>query len=263
MLVHGAVETLAMDAAWQGWRVGAWGEPECKALQEMFSEADLRPVAVRAFRSERLFGSSLIEFLAKNPDKYFEILGNPVPGDDTSLAGRAISLMPIGWLRQNQARHARHLDAIVEMLQRAPRGLALMPDAAPRLPVEDVSGPVVYRMVCRELIPALSTAASKIDRVEVLLLLARVAFALERHRLATGRWPANLADLVPGQLASIPIDPMDGQPLRYKPGTNGTCLLYSVGPDGRDDGGSGTMHAKPPADWTWRASKVARETRAQ
>jgi hypothetical protein len=43
--------------------------------------------------------------------------------------------------------------------------------------------------------------------------------------------------LTPDLLPSVPIDCMDGQPLRYRPNADGTFLLYSVGENGVDDGG--------------------------
>jgi hypothetical protein len=64
-----------------------------------------------------------------------------------------------------------------------------------------------------------------------------VALALERFRLRNGRLPANLAALTPDFLAATPLDGMDGKPFRYQLKPDGTFLLYSVGEDGRDDGG--------------------------
>ncbi|MBN2132293.1 MAG: hypothetical protein JW741_22520 [Sedimentisphaerales bacterium] len=66
---------------------------------------------------------------------------------------------------------------------------------------------------------------------------ARVAVALERHRLATGDLPEKLSDLVPAYLPAIPQDPFDGKPLRYKQLDAG-FVVYSIGPDRQDDGGT-------------------------
>ena len=46
----------------------------------------------------------------------------------------------------------------------------------------------------------------------------------------------NLADLVPRFLAAVPTDPFNGAPLRYKRSEQG-FIVYSIGPDGHDDGG--------------------------
>ena len=45
-----------------------------------------------------------------------------------------------------------------------------------------------------------------------------------------------LADLVPDYLSEVPQDPFSGKPLLYRRNAKG-YVLYSVGLDGRDDGG--------------------------
>jgi hypothetical protein len=58
----------------------------------------------------------------------------------------------------------------------------------------------------------------------------------ERYRLKHGELPQKMADL--GEfLPSIPLDPYDGQPLRLKV-EDGELVLYSVGKNAADDGGS-------------------------
>ena len=47
----------------------------------------------------------------------------------------------------------------------------------------------------------------------------------------------DLAALVPEFLTAIPHDPMSGKLLIYRLRPDGAFLLYSVGLDGRDDGG--------------------------
>jgi hypothetical protein len=61
--------------------------------------------------------------------------------------------------------------------------------------------------------------------------------ALELHRTRSGEYPAALADLVPGILDSLPLDPWTGQLFRYQRLSATEYGLYSVGPDRTDDGG--------------------------
>jgi hypothetical protein len=69
------------------------------------------------------------------------------------------------------------------------------------------------------------------------LQVTRAALEIERWRLAHGgRAPDSLADLVPEFAPSIPLDPFDNNPLRYKKLARG-FLLYSIGADFTDDGG--------------------------
>lgn len=81
-------------------------------------------------------------------------------------------------------------------------------------------------------------------RVRVSLLLADIA--IRRFRLDHGAYPAGLDQLVPKYLKSLPPDPFSREkPLRYIPASGG-CLLYSLGPDLKDDGGKPSPHR---GDW--------------
>ena len=62
------------------------------------------------------------------------------------------------------------------------------------------------------------------------------AVAVERYRLAHGHWPDRLEDLIPAYLSKIPIDPFDGQPLRFRRLKDGV-IIYTVGEDQKDEGG--------------------------
>ena len=88
------------------------------------------------------------------------------------------------------------------------------------------------------------------------------ALALQRFKLAQGHFPTQLAELVPAYVTSIPRDPVDGQPLRYRLLADGNFLLYSVGENGVDDGGnparadrdsdkSMNWLARQNLDWVW------------
>jgi hypothetical protein len=64
----------------------------------------------------------------------------------------------------------------------------------------------------------------------------RVALALFAYRAQHGRFPDRLAELAPQTMPIVPHDPYDEQPLRYQKTDRG-WIVYSVGPDLRDDGG--------------------------
>jgi hypothetical protein len=73
--------------------------------------------------------------------------------------------------------------------------------------------------------------------------LTITALGVERFRLARGRLPVNLNELVPQLLSAVPLDPFDGQPLRYHRLTKG-YVIYSIGSNGHDDGGR-----EKPINW--------------
>lgn len=65
----------------------------------------------------------------------------------------------------------------------------------------------------------------------------KAALAIERYRLKNANLPDTLDQLSPGFLASTPNDRFDGQSIRFKKLGRG-YTVYSVGVDGRDNGGA-------------------------
>jgi hypothetical protein len=90
-----------------------------------------------------------------------------------------------------------------------------------------------------------SISFTKLAYTQANLALWRVALSLQDYKFAHGQYPASLADLQKTLDWTIPLDPFSGQALLYR--TEGAeFVVYSVGPDLRDDGG------KPPAGGDWR-----------
>ncbi len=80
---------------------------------------------------------------------------------------------------------------------------------------------------------------------------ARTALAAEYYRLDhQDQLPTSLTDLMPDYLDAVPIDPYDGQPIKYKIVDAG-YIVYSIGEDKTDDDGqekdaSGDMYTPGP-----------------
>lgn len=87
------------------------------------------------------------------------------------------------------------------------------------------------------LLPSIGKAALADTRMTALVRLAGVTVAIERHRIATDREPpANISELSPQFLKSIPIDPYTGETIGYRT-TDGGYVVYSVGADLKDEAG--------------------------
>ncbi len=67
--------------------------------------------------------------------------------------------------------------------------------------------------------------------------LAVLALALAAYHCEKGAYPQSLDALAPDYLDDVPLDEFTGQPLRYVSNEHG-YLLYSLGPNGKDDGGT-------------------------
>ncbi|HVU09484.1 MAG TPA: hypothetical protein VHG89_13185 [Verrucomicrobiae bacterium] len=135
------------------------------------------------------------------------------------------------------------------------------------------SGETDFHSMLSESIVTLGNVTRKVMQVEVARQTAIAAIALKRHQLKHGNYPKDLDSLVPEFLSAVPLDPVDGKPLRYKLNADGTFLLYSIGENGMDDGGnpapeknvesSNFFWQYPNAlDWVWPQPATEEEVQA-
>jgi hypothetical protein len=122
----------------------------------------------------------------------------------------------------------------------APRGQALPKALADA--VAKVTGAASACMI----VPVCERVQMARDRSEQLQRNLYLAFALEAYHADHGTYPAKLNELAPKYIAAIPNDIFSGKPLIYRQAENG-YLLYSVGPNCRDDDGRNSGD-NPPGD---------------
>jgi hypothetical protein len=87
----------------------------------------------------------------------------------------------------------------------------------------------------------MSAVFDKTMRTETAKQMMVTAIALKRYQLKHGNYPADLNSLVREFLPAVTLDPVDGQPLRYRRNADGTFVLYSVGENGVDHGGDPSL----------------------
>lgn len=85
--------------------------------------------------------------------------------------------------------------------------------------------------------PGLNSKIQVTVRADAQHRLVEIALAMCRYRAKNGRYPEKLDDLIPDFIALVPLDPFDGKPIRLKY-SDDKLVIYSVGPDGIDDGGA-------------------------
>ncbi|HVS34156.1 MAG TPA: hypothetical protein VMS17_01160, partial [Gemmataceae bacterium] len=95
-------------------------------------------------------------------------------------------------------------------------------------------------------LPGYGQLLDTLDRLEQVGRNVQIAFALAAYRRDHGGYPAKLDDLAPKYLSAIPDDQFSGGPLIYHITDKG-YLFYSVGVNGRDDGGH-SFEDDPPGD---------------
>jgi len=265
-LVRVAIQSIAFSAFWDGTAQHAWSDAQLAAFQQRFEGLKQRDSLVKAFRGERLFGKTTFELMREgrlDPDT----LG--AMESDESGNSFGWGLVPRAWLLQNQAYHSKVLDQVVGALQRCDpeRGIAAKGSIWETERVEQTVFDTAnrrfhpYRILTHMLLPSLAKVHAKADRSLTTSRLAITVAGLERHRLATGTYPKALDDLVPKWVPTVPLDPMDGQPLRYRLNADGTFTLYSVGPNHADDNGVFESQQGQDLDWVWPPNHPTEERR--
>jgi hypothetical protein len=265
-LVRVAIQSSAFSAFWAGTSQHAWSDAQLAAFQQRFEGLKQRDSLVKAFRGERLFGKTTFELMREgrlDPDTLGAM--------ESDESGNSIGwgLVPRAWLLQNQAYHSKVLDQVVGALQRCDpeRGIAAKGSIWETERVDQTvfntasRGFHPYRIFTQLLLPGLAKVHAKADRSLTTSRLAIAVAGLERHRLATGRYPKALSDLVPKWVPAVPLDPMDGQPLRYRLNADGTFTVYGIGPNQTDDNGVFESKQGQDLDWVWPPSHPTEERR--
>ena len=105
--------------------------------------------------------------------------------------------------------------------------------------------PIPTDPICRMLAPTFDMARFKYDENRTYDALLTAMMALQAYKMDHGGYPATLGQLIPGYLPAVPADVFaDGKPLHYRRTNTGYCL-YSIGPDGKDDGGTPSQDGRP------------------
>lgn len=99
--------------------------------------------------------------------------------------------------------------------------------------------------------PAAMQCRTAEDRARQRFRNVRIACALAAYRIDHGGYPAKLEALQPKYLEKAPADVFSGRPLKYRSRGKG-YLLYSVGPNGRDNSGWNREHKLDADDITVR-----------
>jgi type II secretory pathway pseudopilin PulG len=87
------------------------------------------------------------------------------------------------------------------------------------------------------IVPALDRFLFQAAHAQASHAAAYVGVAADRYRLDHGTFPPSLDALVPQYLDDVPLDPFDNAPLKFRL-RGGDFLVYSIGPDRKDDGGA-------------------------
>lgn len=254
------VETLTDGLRLQGWR-----EPELVALQQQLGGIDLLPQGQAGLRRERALVCQTLQVIkAGEFAEYFDysLLDLPKPTwwkRNTDPAFLLLKFAPRGWVLQNMAAIARAEQLTVEIFNTDNRLVEPAKAAAAMREVERLRNHRnPYTVLASRAAPSYVRAASTVALNQTRANQALIACGLERYHRLHGAYPETLDALMPQFVPHLPRDLIGGQPLHYHRTTEGRFILYSVGWNEKDDGGTvafdeaGKRVNRDEGDWVWR-----------
>jgi hypothetical protein len=247
-LVRIACHTIAMRKIERALAQGEASEASLRVLQKVLEEEAEEPLLLYGLRGERGGVDGLMQCIQDGEIKFSQLRGLMSFGMPGVRLDPFEDLGLIFMLVSPKTQRAALLKYETGMVE-----IAKLP-AEQQLPKlkEHVATLHSQPVMVRLLAPALEKVASACHRTQAETRCAAVALAVERYRLARGHWPDSLAILIPDFLPKVPTDPFDGLPLRFRPFDQGV-VIYSVGPDGVDNGGNiGKNPVAPGSDLGFR-----------
>ena len=274
-LVRIAVLQIALQPVWEGLADRQWTEADLNVIASKLSELDFLADYHLSMRSERAADIWLMDYFHKRGisglNEMNDIMGQLGMSQEHAelkqlLKKATFPLIPGGWFDQNKLTfcliHEKYMLPLVD------KGRRVVPPAIVGQsesfieqqgwrPYDMFSKLMLHDLLSRLLPGGLSRVAEKCALGQACADLARVACALERYRLANEQFPETLDALAPKFIETLPHDLINGQPLKYRRTDDGQFVLYSVGWNETDDGGTvGLTKSGSPdwhqGDWVWR-----------
>lgn len=256
-LVRLAMLEYDLQPIYEGLTERQWSDAQLAELDVELAKLDFLADYQHSMRGERVCAITTIDYVRKT--RNLGMLGGDNPSEISPIRN-LLWLVPSGWFYLNDLALAQ-MNQLVLLPLADVQDRIVSPGAVRR--ANDAETDLVTKsprvaFIAKQIYPALSGVVQKFAFAQEAVDLSRVAIALERYRLAHGKYPESLAALTPRFIKKFPHDIITGQPLKYRCEADGKFILYSVGWNETDDGGvvvcdkkTGAVHQKE-GDWVWR-----------
>lgn len=275
-LVRAACLHIAIRPIWEGLAEHHWTDAQLQQLQARLEAYDFLADMQSSLRSERAAGVLTVDLLRKKGLDLlatFEDEASPVKFDQQqkALLGLLGRMMPAGWYDQEKLHYCELYDdefrGIVDVSSRRVFAGRITTNGSKSGAFAKSNGDFAYGTPTRGmwhaifhhdimaalLLPSLARIPIRAAAAQTDADQAAIACALERYRLANGQFPGDLQALVPRFAAHLPNDLITGEPYIYRRSDDDLFVLYSVGWNEKDDGGTpgATMFDETAGDWVW------------
>ncbi len=248
-MIRTAITGLGLAVTWEALQAPGWTEASLAALEMDWETVDLTDAFEKGMTGERAFGDCAFSYVrsasSRERIKFFRLNSGP-PGQSLEDYFVQFVLAPL-WRANSETDeffHLQNLQKSLDSFRQLHQGTSMNEvDGQLKAHIDEInvtlSRPMAkYQYLISAIaLPNYTRAASVCVRTETQRRLTVTAVAIERYRLRNGHPPPGLNAMVPEFLSAVPIDLMSAKPLGYKLNADGGFTLYSVGEDGRDDGG--------------------------
>lgn len=258
-LERARVANLAMDTTWAALQMPGWTEAGLSALQSAWEGCDLQSDMARALEMEQALQLAQFDTFKQTPNalnRYLLFFENSTRGSadrllhpsaqDWFLCHVYAPVWKFAWADLDEYLSLNHSQETIRLTHLVQTNFWTSVVNSPLLQ-ESGSAYSSERtpswfnqkrfLFAQPVMRANLYFAGMAAMTQTGCEMTRAAIALERFKLRENRLPSALEDLIPVYLPVVPVDRMDGKPLRYSLQSEGFYLLYSVGRNGTDEGG--------------------------
>jgi hypothetical protein len=245
-MINVAVTGLYVNIIGEGFKLHAWQESQLVTLQEQLKDIHLMSFVAKAFETEPAAVCRSIETAPiKKLFSSFE-----------SKTVDAFAIMPRGWMYWNLVNVVEVDQFQAHIFDREHDSISpgASKEASHRLDTF-MNSRSPFRIAARIAVPNFLKATQTTVHHQTIVNEALIACALERYSIAHAEYPELLAALVPQFIDRIPHDVINDGQLKYRR-TNDGFVLYSVGWNEKDDGGTQMLTKDGRSnfdngDWVW------------
>lgn len=254
---------------WELCEAHAGSAEDFRRLQQELSRFDARAAVLHAFRGEMASSAETLLWMNRVAGSHFletitviSPMGEP---NRPNWFARALwSVVPRGWMDMNVATIVDlEFNHVIKPLRDKGLRAALEEGAATETELKNrrTSRQLDSILACL-MLPATTPVISRAAYTAALNNQTIIACALERWYLEHKSYPDSLEELKREGESPLPGDPMSGGPMHYRRTADGHYALWSVGFDGKDDGGKRMLDPKKldstrfsdpkyKGDWVW------------
>ena len=256
--------SFVCGATWEICDAHAGTPEDFTKLEAALEDLDFLKGTLVGFRSDTIAGVNALQFIRRRRQR---VSGLFPDGESRSALGSfTISVIPWGVFDANGAVFAdRKFKFLIKPLR--DQGWLKAPQAS-RDWEKEVSETKTHvwthpsYLMTAIMGPPLKSVLNNAMYAQALVNQAVIGCALERHHIEKGVYPDSLGSIKFADGRPLPLDVINGKPMNYRKTTDGRYALWSVGFDGRDDGGKRVLDKKNPentkfhnekyvGDWVW------------